>query len=75
MEKKDTLKNKNYERNFFLIFNVHEHKNTVASTAPSNITPNPDLDDFTIIEASLFVVSGFLISLLLCTILICNRKM
>nr|XP_034317077.1 multiple epidermal growth factor-like domains protein 10 [Crassostrea gigas] len=43
--------------------------------APSNITPNPDLDDFTIIEASLFVVCGFLISLLLCTILICNRKM
>lgn len=57
------------------IFNVHEHKNTVSSTAPSNTTPNPDLDYFTTIEAYLLVVSVFLILILLCTILICYRKM
>lgn len=72
---KNTLKNKNYKRNCCFFFNVHEHKNTVALTAPSNITPNPDLSGFTTLEASLLVVSGFLILLLLCTILIYNRRM
>ncbi|XP_052716796.1 multiple epidermal growth factor-like domains protein 10 isoform X2 [Crassostrea angulata] len=46
-----------------------------ASTAPQSITPNPDLEYFPKIEASLLVVSGILILLLLCTILICNRKL
>ncbi|XP_052716797.1 multiple epidermal growth factor-like domains protein 10 [Crassostrea angulata] len=43
--------------------------------APLSTTPNADLGGFTTIKDSLLVVSGFLILLLLCTILICNRKM
>lgn len=43
------------------IFNLNERVNTVASTTPSGFTPDPDLEDFTTIEASLLLASGFLI--------------
>uniref|UniRef100_A0A8W8JXN4 Uncharacterized protein n=1 Tax=Magallana gigas TaxID=29159 RepID=A0A8W8JXN4_MAGGI len=47
----------------------------IESFKASSRTPNPDLDDFTSLEAYLLVASGLLILLLLCTVFICNRKL